>query len=62
MVDLYSVASYDVYSMACCGGLVMLLCVVHVGADCEVKCGCVSYLYATESGLIIPTQLQPVSN
>ena len=37
MVDLYSVASYNVYGMACCGVLIMLLCVVHVGADCKVK-------------------------
>ena len=37
MIDLYSVASYNVGSMASYGGLVMLLCVVHVDADHEVK-------------------------
>ena len=37
MVDLYAIAIYNIYSLACCGGLVMMLCVVHVGADCEVK-------------------------
>ena len=33
MVDLYSVASYNIYSVACYGGLIRLLCVTHVGAD-----------------------------
>ena len=37
MVDLCSGASYNVDSVACCGGLVMLLCVVDVEADCKVK-------------------------
>ena len=64
MVDLYSVASYNVYSIACCGGLVMMLCVVHVEADHEVimKCVCVSCSYSTGSGLRIPNQLQPVTD
>ena len=64
MVDLYSVASYNVYSMACCGGLVMLLHVVCVGADegVNMKCACVSCLYAGEISLRIPTQLQSVTD
>ena len=62
MVDLYSVTSYNVCSIMCCGGLVMLLCVVHVEADCEVNCVCVSCLYAAGSGLRIPTQLQHVTD
>ena len=64
MVHLYLVASYNVYSMVCCGGLVMLLYVVHVEADCEVKvkCVCVSCLYAAGSNLRIPTQLQPFTD
>ena len=64
MVDLYSVASYNVYSVACCGGLVILLCVAQVEADWEVKvkCVCVSCLYAAGSGLRIPAQLQSVTD
>ena len=56
MVDLYSVASYNFYSVACCSGLVVLLHVVGLGADCEVnmKCVCVGCLYAAESGFRIP--------
>ena len=60
MVHLYSFASYNVYSMACSGGLVMLLYVVCVEADHEVnvKCVCMTCLYAAGNGFQIPAQLQ----